>query len=55
MIGPLPKESESGTRLGYSNASLVLLGLVIEAVSGKRYQQYVTDVTRVLVWLYVSS
>ena len=43
MITPLPQKFEPGVRFGYSNAGFVLLGLVIEAASGKPYQQYVTE------------
>jgi CubicO group peptidase (beta-lactamase class C family) len=43
MITSLPKKFEPGTRFGYSNAGFVLLGLVIEAVSGKLFQQFVAD------------
>jgi CubicO group peptidase (beta-lactamase class C family) len=43
LITPLPQKFEPGVRFGYSNAGFVLLGLVIEAVGGKQYQQYVTD------------
>lgn len=43
MITPLPPKFPPGTRFGYSNAGFVLLGLVVEAISGKTYQQYVTD------------
>lgn len=43
MITPLPQKFEPGARFGYSNAGFVLLGLVIEAVGGSPYQQYVTD------------
>ncbi|MDR0897651.1 MAG: beta-lactamase family protein [Oscillospiraceae bacterium] len=43
MIIHLPKKFEPGARFGYSNAGFVLLGLVIEAVSGKSYQQYVDE------------
>lgn len=43
MITILPPKFEPGTRFGYSNSGFVLLGLVIEAVSGISYQQYVTD------------
>jgi len=43
MITPLRQKFEPGVRFGYSNAGFVLLGLVIEAVTGKTYQQYVTD------------
>ena len=44
MITPLPPRFEPGARYGYSNAGFVLLGLVIEAVSGLSYQQFVKDV-----------
>jgi len=40
---PLPPKFTPGERFGYSNAGFVLLGLVIEAISGVSYQQYVTD------------
>jgi CubicO group peptidase (beta-lactamase class C family) len=43
MITPLPPKFEPGKRFGYSNAGFILLGLVIEAVSGIPYQQYVTE------------
>jgi len=43
MITPLPQKFEPGSRFGYSNAGFVMLGLVIEAASGKSYQQYVKD------------
>ena len=43
MITPLPPKFKPGFRFGYSNAGFVLLGLVIEAISGKSYQQFVTD------------
>ena len=43
MITPLPKKFEPGERFGYSNAGFVLLGLIIEKVSGKTYQQYIAD------------
>lgn len=42
MITPLPQKFAPGARFGYSNAGFVLLGLVIEAVSGMPYQEYVT-------------
>ena len=43
MITPLPPKFEPGARYAYSNSGYVLLGLVIEAVSGVPYQQYVQD------------
>ena len=43
MITPLPPKFEPGFRFGYSNAGFVTLGLVVEAVSGMPYQQFVTD------------
>lgn len=43
MIAPLPPKFKPGARFGYSNAGFVLLGLVVEAVSGLSYQQFVKD------------
>lgn len=43
MITPLPQKFEPGARFGYSNAGFIMLGLIIEAVSGIPYQQFVTD------------
>ena len=43
MITPLPPKFEPGFRFGYSNAGFVMLGLVVEAVSGIPYQKFVTD------------
>lgn len=43
MITPLPPKFEPGARYGYSNAGFVLLGLVIEAISGLPYRQSVQD------------
>lgn len=43
MIAPLAPKFEPGARYGYSNAGYVLLGLVVEAVSGLSYQQFVRD------------
>ncbi len=43
MITPLPQKFEPGARFGYSNAGFIMLGLVIEAVSGKSYQQFIAD------------
>lgn len=41
MITRLPPKFEPGARYGYSNAGYILLGLVIEAVSGVSYQEFV--------------
>ena len=43
MITPLPQKFEPGARFSYSNAGYILLGLAIESISGKSYQQYVAD------------
>lgn len=43
MITPLPQKYKPGLRFGYSNAGFIMLGLVIEVISGTPYQQYVTD------------
>lgn len=43
MITPLPQKFEPGARFGYSNAGFVMLGLIIEAVTGMSYQQFVTN------------
>lgn len=43
MITPLPQKFKPGERFGYSNSGFIMLGLVIEAVSGMPYQQFVTD------------
>jgi len=43
MITHLPPKFEPGERFGYSNAGFILLGLVIEAVSGISYQQFVSE------------
>jgi len=43
VITPLPPKFKPGERFGYSNAGFVLLGLVIEAASGRSYQQFVRD------------
>jgi len=39
----LPPKFEPGERYGYSNTGYILLGLVVEAVSGRSYQDFVTD------------
>ena len=43
MITILPPKFEPGERVSYSNSGYVLLGLIVEAVSGLSYQQFVTD------------
>lgn len=43
MITPLPQKFKPGTRFSYSNAGFVMLGLVIEAITSKSYQQFVAD------------
>ena len=43
MITPLAPKFEPGERYGYSNSGYVLLGLVVEAVSGLAYQQFVEN------------
>lgn len=43
MITALPPKFEPGARFGYSNSGYVLLGLVIEAISGRPYQEAVRD------------
>ena len=43
MITPLSPKFEPGERYGYSNSGFVLLGLVIEAVTGLSYQHFVYD------------
>jgi CubicO group peptidase (beta-lactamase class C family) len=44
MITPLPPKFEPGERYGYSNSGYILLGLVIEAVSGVQFQQFLQEV-----------
>ncbi len=41
MITPLTPKFAPGERFSYSNAGFVLLGLVVEAVSGMPYQEFV--------------
>ena len=43
MITPLPQKFEPGTRYGYSNAGFIMLGLIVETISGLTYQQFVHD------------
>ena len=43
LFADVPLESEPGTRQRYSNAGYVLLGLVIEKVSGVPYDDFVRD------------
>jgi len=43
MITPLEKKFEPGERFGYSNAGFIMLGLAVEAASGKPYRQFVTE------------
>lgn len=43
MSTSLPPKFAPGERYGYSNTGFVLLGLVIEAVSGQSFQQFVAD------------
>lgn len=42
MITHLPRKFEPGARFGYSNAGYIMLGLVIEAITGMSYQEYIT-------------
>ena len=43
MITPLSPIFEPGERYSYTNSGYILLGLVVEAVSGISYQQFVHD------------
>lgn len=43
MTTPLPPKFKPGERVSYSNSGFVLLGLVVEAVSGMSYQKFVSD------------
>jgi len=43
MITPLSPKFEPGERYDYSNSGFILLGLVVETVSGVTYQQFVQD------------
>jgi CubicO group peptidase (beta-lactamase class C family) len=42
-VGREPQAFEPGTRQEYSNGGYVLLGRVVEVVSGKSYEEYVTE------------
>jgi len=52
MFKRLPAKFNPGERFGYSNAGFILLGLVIEAVSGQSYHSYVK--TNIIDPLYLS-
>jgi CubicO group peptidase (beta-lactamase class C family) len=43
MFAHLPMKSAPGARFSYSNSGYIVLGLVIEAVSGMRYADYVQE------------
>lgn len=43
VLGNQPLEFEPGTRYAYSNYGFILLGAVIEAVSGQSYDDYVEE------------
>lgn len=43
MFHELPAKFSPGERFGYSNAGFILLGLIIERISGMDYHQYVTE------------
>jgi len=43
MTTPLPPKFKPSERFSYSNSGFVLLGLVVEAVSGITYQKFVED------------
>ena len=43
MITPLKPKFKPGERYGYSNSGYVLLGLVVEAVSGVSYHEFVRE------------
>jgi CubicO group peptidase (beta-lactamase class C family) len=43
FIAGLPSDFEPGTRFEYSNSNYMLLGLIIERISGKSYEQYLND------------
>jgi CubicO group peptidase (beta-lactamase class C family) len=43
IIGSLKPEAKPGERYNYSNAGFVLLGLIVEKVSGKNYPQFLNE------------
>jgi CubicO group peptidase (beta-lactamase class C family) len=43
VVGETPLAFEPGTRQMYSNGGYVVLGRIVEVVSGQRYEDYVTD------------
>jgi len=43
MTADLPPKFEPGAQYSYCNSGFVLLGLCVEAASGRRYQDYVTE------------
>ena len=43
MIKKLPPDFKPGTSFNYSNSGFILLGYIIEKVSGKSYEQYISE------------
>ena len=43
LIAPLPPKFEPGARYCYSNSGYVLLGLALEAASGRAYRRFVQE------------
>ena len=43
MIKKFPPDFKPGTSFSYSNSGFILLGYIIEKVSGKSYEQYISD------------
>ena len=43
LIAAQPLEFEPGSKMAYSNSGFVLLGAVVEKVSGQTYERYVAD------------
>ncbi len=43
LFGPRPLRFEPGTRFEYSNYGFLILGAIIDRVSGQSYYQYVHD------------